>query len=92
MIFRQLLMGVVYFLRLIQGLLIVYCILSLFMRPNNRLVRILGRAMEPCLVPVRRVMLRLTQNPYLLGFAPLILSFLIDLLISLLINASYYIL
>jgi len=80
MILYQLRNGVVNFLYLLQGVLVVYCVLSWFMDSRSPVMRFLTRVTHPILQPIRMVLFRSTSSYRSSGFAPLIAVFLIQLL------------
>lgn len=48
--------GVNIFLQIIEIVLVVYCLLSWFVSPLNRVMQFLARLMDPLLAPIRRVL------------------------------------
>lgn len=48
--------GVNIFLQIIELILLVYCIMSWFVSPFNRLMQALSRILDPLLSPIRRVL------------------------------------
>lgn len=80
MVWDQVIWGALQFLRLLQGVLLVYCVLSWFVDPHSGVMRFLTRVTDPILQPIRMLLFRGTHGYRAGGFAPLIAIFLIQLL------------
>jgi uncharacterized protein YggT (Ycf19 family) len=80
MVWYQIRAGVIGFLNLAQGVLLVHCVLSWFVDRNSPVMRFLTRVTDPVLQPIRRVMLRNMRSPAGAAFAPLVAILLIQLL------------
>ena len=82
MVWYQIRAGIIGFLNLAQGVMLVYCVLSWFMDRNSPAMRFLTRVTDPILQPIRAVLLRTTRSAAWAGFAPLVAVLLIQLLIA----------
>ena len=59
MIWLAVLTGVLLFLQVLCYLMLIYFVLSWFLRGDNRLMRLLARVAEPMLQPIRRLLGRI---------------------------------
>lgn len=82
MIGYQVRTGVIYFLNLLQGVVLAYVVLGWFMDRKSPVMRFLARVCEPMLHPVRQLLSRGTSNMAWGGFAPFVVMLLIQVLIS----------
>lgn len=71
--------GIQYFLQIISYVLLAYCILSWLLPPYHKIMRFLGRLVDPLLTPVRRVFFRLFPHAAL-DLSPLVIFLLLNLL------------
>ena len=71
-----------------QGVVLVYCVMTWFMSPASRLMQLLSDVVEPMLMPIRRVMLRISGMSRL-DFSPFVLLFLLRLAQSLLLRLMW---
>ncbi|MDR3051401.1 MAG: YggT family protein [Oscillospiraceae bacterium] len=78
--FGQVIVGVLWFLQLVQWVLLIYCVLSWFMPPQGRLMQMLTRVTNPILHPIRTLLTRVTHSYQSGMFAPIVAYFLISLL------------
>lgn len=86
MIWARVLSGVLYFLRLVQGVLLVYCVLTWFMDPRSKLMRFMARLTDPILQPLRALLFRSTNSYRAESFAPLLAALIIQFLSGFLIS------
>ncbi len=86
MIWSRVLTGILAFLRLFEVALLVYCVLSWFVKPDNPVMRFLTRVTDPILQPIRLLLFRGNFGYRAGGFAPLVAILLIRLLSGLLMN------
>ena len=86
MILYRLRSGVISFLNLVQGVLLIYCVLSWFMDRQSPVMRFFARVTEPVLQPIRAMLWRATRSEAWSGFAPLVAVLLIQLLSALLMS------
>ena len=80
MVWYRVISGVVRFLQLVQGVLVVNCVLSWFMDPRSAAMRFLTRVTDPILQPIRMILFRSTNSYRSSGFAPLIAVLILQLL------------
>lgn len=71
-----------------QGIVLIYCVLTWFMPPASRVMRLLGDVIEPMLMPIRRLLMRFT-GPFGLDFSPFLLVVILSALRSLLIRLAW---
>lgn len=75
--------GIAYFLEIIRYVLLAYCLLSWILPPHHKVMRALGRFVDPVLFPVRQLMYRLLPR-IPLDLSALLAFFVLQLLQSLL--------
>ena len=78
MMWYQVRAGLIGFLNLAQGVLLVYCVLSWFVDQRSPVMRFLTRVTDPVLQPIRAVLWRGTRSAAWIGFAPLVAVLLIQ--------------
>lgn len=79
MIWLAVLTGVLLFLQVLCYLMLIYFVLSWFLRGDNRLMRLLARVAEPMLQPIRRLLGRIfPAMPF--DLSPLAMILLLQLL------------
>ena len=79
MIWLAVLTGVLLFLQVLCYLMLIYFVLSWFLRGDNRLMRLLARVAEPMLQPIRRLLGRIFPTmPF--DLSPLAMILLLQLL------------
>lgn len=79
MIWLAVLAGVLLFLQVLCYLMLIYFVLSWFLRGDNRLMRLLARVAEPMLQPIRRLLGRIfPAMPF--DLSPLAMILLLQLL------------
>lgn len=61
-----------------KGVLLVYCVMTWFVSPYSRVMRLLGEVFEPMLMPIRRTLMRISGASRL-DFSPYILMLLLQL-------------
>lgn len=54
--------GVTLFLRVISGMLLIYALMTWFVRPENRFYRLIARFCDPLLAPFRGLSRKLIQR------------------------------
>ena len=80
--------GISYFLTIIRYVLLAYCLLSWILSPYHKVMRMLGRFVDPVLNPIRRLMYRIFPR-IPLDLSALLAFFLLQLADSLLIRLYY---
>lgn len=86
MVVYQLMVGLTYFLRIVELALLAYCILSWFMPHDAKVMRLLGKVVEPLIWPARRLIARFTQNPIIMSLAPLVVMLLLNVVSAILLR------
>ncbi len=83
-VWSQIIFGVQWFIQLVQWVLLAYCVLSWFVAPDSKIMRLLARVTDPILEPIRMLMFRGTHSYRSAMFAPIAAYFLLSLISSLL--------
>lgn len=83
-VWHQIVFGLVWFVQLLQWVLLAYCLLSWFLPPDNKLMKVLNRVTGPILDPIRQLMFRGTHSYRAAPFAPIVAYFALSLIQSLL--------
>lgn len=75
---QSIFLGIDYFLQIIRYVVLLYLVLSWFVRPYNRLMKILNRIVDPMLRPVRNVLFRFLPS-MMIDPSPILLFLLMDI-------------
>lgn len=86
MVVYQIIVGITYFLRIVELALVIYCILSWFVPYDSKVMRLLGKVVGPLIWPVRNLIARFTQNPILLSLSPLAAMLLLNVISAVLLR------
>lgn len=86
MVVYQLIVGITYFLRIVELALVAYCILSWFVPRDAKVMRLLGKVVEPLIWPARRLIARFTQNPVVMSLSPLVVMLLLNVVSAILLR------
>ena len=82
----QIILGITYFLRIVELALLAYCILSWVVPYEAKVMRLLGKVVEPLIWPARRLIARFTQNPIILSLAPLLVMLMLNVVSAILLR------
>ena len=85
--FFQLYRGILFFSRLLNGVIWVYCIMSWVASPSNRVYRFLSNLTAPILAPFRKLTQALFRNSRMrIDISPILASIALEALTRLLFN------
>lgn len=76
--------GVANFVRIVSGLIFLYCLLSWFMRPDSKLFRVISRVVQPILEPFRPLGNKLIQLGFRVDLTPWVAIVVLELLVRVL--------
>lgn len=82
----QIYTGLNYFANAIISLIWVYCVMSWFVRPTNRLYQFLERFLYPVLEPFRIISRKLIRSGFMIDISPVLATLAIRLIMSLILR------
>ena len=85
----KILTGVSYFCNIITALLVVYCLMTWFVRPNSPVYVFVHRLVEPFVAPVRPLALRLMEKGLMVDISVFLAIIAVRVVQSLLWNLAY---
>lgn len=80
----QLYSGLNYFANVLIALIWIYCLMSWFVRPTNRLYRFLERFLYPVLEPFRVISRKLIERGFMIDISPILATAAIKFVMALL--------
>lgn len=80
----QLVSALIYFLQLIEWVIVINAILSWFLPPHNPVRSLLIRFIEPIMQPFRRLTAKMSSQTMMIDFSPILAIITIEILINIL--------
>ncbi len=71
----QIYTGINYFLNIVSGILLVYCLMTWFVRPNSQIYVFMRRLVEPIVAPFRPLAMRLMEKGLMIDISVLLAIF-----------------
>ena len=85
----KILTGISYFCNIITALLVIYCLMTWFVRPDSPIYTFIHRLVEPFVAPFRPLALRLMEKGFMIDISVFLAIIAIRVVQSLLWNIAY---